>query len=75
MWGFYDGYTAAQIELLAIDCPITTYAKNKKGNGKNEPARADADDVRRSADAWRNKYKGKDAKVELDLSEFTITKK
>lgn len=34
MWGYYWGYTAAQIELMAVDCPITVYNHKDKRNKK-----------------------------------------
>ena len=67
MWGYYWGYTAAQIELMAVDCPITVY--NHKDNKFNK---ADAYDVERKAKEWRDKYgKGTD-RIQIDLSEYSI---
>lgn len=34
MWGYYDGYTAAQIELMIADSPIVVYDREKKKNGE-----------------------------------------
>lgn len=74
MWGYYNVYTAAQIELMAADCPITTYErmkkKGKKGGGKDYPA-ADAEDVRMRSKEWQEKYKN-GTSVTLDLSQFKM---
>ncbi len=72
MWGYMDAYTAAQVELLAMDCPITVYdRKDRKGKGKKLP-KPKAKDVIDIGKRWEEKYKGKDAKVELDLSGFSL---
>ena len=34
LWGYMDGYTAAQIELLVADAPIVVYDKQKTGDDK-----------------------------------------
>lgn len=75
MWGFYDAYTAAQIELMAADCPVTDYG-HSTGNGKKKEENPDVDgeDVREKADRWREKYKGTDGSVHLDLDGFNINR-
>lgn len=81
MWGYYDAYTAAQIELMACDCPVTVYGKGSsgsKGNKNNKGEnfkRADALDVMERAERWERKY-GKDgAGITLDLSGFKLGNK
>ena len=69
MLGFYDAYTAAQIELMAIDCPVTVY-----GNPSKKGSKPKANDIRKQADKWEKKYKDK-AEVELDLSGFKLNTK
>lgn len=72
MWGYYWGYTAAQIELMAVDCPITVYNHKDKRNKKNKFNKADAYDAERKAKEWRDKYgKGTD-RIQIDLSEYSI---
>lgn len=34
MWGYYDGYTAAQIELMIADSPIVSYNREKRKKGE-----------------------------------------
>lgn len=72
MWGYYWGYTAAQIELMAADCPITVYNHKGKRNKKNKFDKADAYDVERKAKEWKDKYgKGTDG-IQIDLSGYSI---
>lgn len=82
MWGYYDAYTAAQIELMACDCPVTVYGSgrnNGKGNGKDKHGdnfkRADALDVMERAQRWEEKYGQNGAGVTLDLSGFKLGNK
>ena len=74
MWGYMDAYTTAQIELMAMDCPITVLdRKRKKGkDGKTELPRPKASDVLESGKRWENKYKGKSAEVKIDLGGFSL---
>ena len=77
MWGYYDAYTAAQIELMACDCPITVYGNAKGKNGKSEKEgfkRADAVDVMKRAEEWEEKYGKGGAGVTLDLDGFKLGK-
>jgi hypothetical protein len=81
MWGYYDTYTAAQIELMACDCPVTVYGKGSsgsKGNKNNKGEnfkRVDALDVMERAERWERKY-GKDgAGITLDLRGFKLGNK
>lgn len=77
MWGYYDAYTAAQIELLAVDCPITVYdhGKGKDGKGgKSELPDVSAKDIMEAGNRWKEKYK-EGAGVTLDLSEYKTNMK
>lgn len=80
MWGYYDAYTAAQIELMACDCPITVYGNGRsKGKDKGKHGdnfkRADALDVMVRAEKWEEKYGKNGAGVTLDLSGFKLGNK
>lgn len=75
MWGYYDAYTAAQIELMACDCPVTVYGNVRskdKGKHGDKFKRADALDVMERAEKWEEKYGKKGAGVTFDLSGFKL---
>lgn len=61
MWNYLWGYTAAQIELMAVDAPMVVYTEGKERKPSKEELAA-------TADKWEKKYKGKSKKV--DLSEL-----
>lgn len=70
MWGYYWGYTAAQIELLSVDGPIISYNhKHKTKNDKKKPF-VNTEDVERKAREWQEKYGGGKPDVVLDFSEY-----
>ena len=73
MWGYYDGYTAAQIELMAIDCPITVYDRKPKKGDKGNPSalKVSAERIRKMEAEWDRKYSN-GAKVGIDLSNYTL---
>lgn len=73
-YDYWDGYTAAQIELMAIDQPITVYPKTKKDNGLN--GGHSAAEMRRINEQWEKKY-GKPGKVseKIKLSDFLARNK
>lgn len=76
MWGYYDAYTSAQIELMAADSPITVY--NDKGNdkkGQDDVPYADSEDVTDKAKRWKEKYGDKSSKVTIDLKDFGLKMK
>lgn len=61
-YGYRWGYTIPQIELLAIDCPITVYPK--KGE-KNKPSSAD---IKEAKDEWIEKYGDTEKGEKIDLT-------
>lgn len=78
MWGYYWGYTSAQIELMAADCPVIVYPKRKdEKNGKSTGfKKADAKDVSEAARHWQKKYGGKSDKgVKISLAGLKQLKK
>lgn len=68
MWGYYWGYTIAQIELMAMDAPIVVYHKDKK-NGKKEFKKADPVAVLRTQMKWEenNKNRKEGEKIVLNF--------
>ena len=67
MWEYMCGMTAAQIELMSIDKPLTLYGKKK-----NTP---DEEDILEAQKRWDEKYGGKaDKSVDASslLSNFNI---
>lgn len=67
MWGYYDGFSAAQIELMACDQPITVY-DNKKKKRADGFFKANGADVERSANRWIEKYGcGNSGAISLDI--------
>lgn len=74
MWGYYWGYTSAQIELMAADCPIIVYPKRK--DRKNEFDKADAIEVSKAAKRWQQKYGDKSDKgLKISLAGLKQLKK
>lgn len=73
MWGYYDGYTAAQIELMATDCPITVYdRRNEKGNKGKPPAlKVSADRIKQMEAEWKRKY-ANGTEVKFDFSDYEL---
>lgn len=71
MWGYYDGYTAAQIELITADKPIIVYPK-EKGKKKGEPEKANSADVTKAAEKWKEKYGDGGRGVKLDLTGLNL---
>lgn len=67
-YDYWHGYTAAQIELMALDQPVTVYPKDKKDrkNGGHTAA-----EMKKIAEEWEKKY-GKAGRVseKVSLSEF-----
>lgn len=59
-YGYWWGYTAAQIQLMVADAPIVVYG-DRKSDGK--PSHRRIEEVR---DKWENKYKGGARRVSLD---------
>lgn len=68
MWGYYWGYTMAQIQLLTSDTPVIVY-KNLKDN-KNKEKKPKRDEVQKAADEWRKKYSDATKKLNINLSDF-----
>lgn len=74
MWGYYDAYTEAQIELMAVDVPIVVYDHDngkRKNRGKGGFKKSNAASVEDATKQWEEKYKRKDSKVEIDLNGFS----
>lgn len=55
MWGYYWGYSAAQVQLLVADTPIVTYKKDKS----NKPKRPKMIDILKADAAAKNMNKEK----------------
>ena len=78
MWGYYDAYTAAQIELMMADAPLVVYdrksRKNKKKGGSAIKEKPRAANVSEAAERWKEKYgdDGKKTEKRLDLSGYRI---
>lgn len=75
MWEYYNVYTCAQLELIALDAPVVVYNKDKGKKKKGEKAefkKADAVDVLLKADAWNRKYADKKPEegIKLNFSDF-----
>lgn len=51
-WNYWWGYSAAQIELIAIDAPLVLYKPEKGKFGKVDRTRA-----REVTEKWVSKYK------------------
>jgi acid phosphatase class B len=67
MWEYMCGMTAAQIELMSIDKPLTLYGKKK-----NTP---DEEDILEAQERWEKKYgdkKDKSVDAKPLLSNFNI---
>lgn len=68
MYEYYWGLTAAQIELLAMDCPVVVY-KNKKDKPKHTKKEMDALMAK-----WEAKQKEREEKgTKLNLNDFLRT--
>lgn len=63
-WDYDWGYSAAQIELLAVDTPIVVYDKHKDKKPKPK-----ASEVKAKAEEWQTKYGDKRGE-KIDLSEL-----
>ena len=70
MYGYYDEYTMAQIELISIDSPIIVYKKDKRS--KKRPSKKD---ILEATLKYKLRHKD-DAKIgekkKLDFSKFTL---
>lgn len=71
MWGYYDSYTAAQIELMAMDTPVIVYDWGREKGKKGDISKADPLDVIYAANKWNEKYSGKNTMVKIDLNGFS----
>lgn len=80
MWGYYDGLTAAQTELLCTDKPIISYPRKKNGKGKNGKKKNTGEQTRHpnthqfaiTAEKWYARHEGGNNKyTTLDLSGYT----
>lgn len=62
-WDFWWGYTAAQIELMAIDVPLVVYGKKKKFSTP------DKEDIENASKLWMEKYGDKQGE-KIDLRDI-----
>lgn len=71
MWGYYWGFTAQEIELMAIDQPIVVYDhKNKEKKKFGKVNKLNYAIVERE---WKEKYEGREnEKIKLDFSQFDL---
>lgn len=67
-YDYWYGYTKAQIELMAIDQPVTVFRKDKKCGENGGHTRAE---MKKIAEEWEKKH-GKAGRVseKVNLSEF-----
>lgn len=67
-YDYWYGYSKAQIELMAIDQPITVFPKNKKTSKNGGHTRAE---MQKIAEEWEKKH-GKAGRVseKINMSEF-----
>ncbi|GAE15776.1 hypothetical protein [Bacteroides pyogenes] len=78
MWGYYDAYTAAQIELMAVDAPMVVYnhdkEKGKKGKDGQSFKKANALDILETASEWKRKYGdgASPTNISIDLKGFKL---
>lgn len=81
MYGYYDGFTCAQIDLMTTDCPLILYGKPKGKNGgksrsktKNDtPPRPNPAKMKAAIERWQRKYGSNDASgLNLNLSNYSI---
>ena len=69
MWGYYDGYTAAQVELMVADSPIVVYDREKKPNVEKK---ASALELNRAAVAYQKKQAQGGVKSRLNFQDFVL---
>lgn len=63
-WNYWWGYTAAQVELIAVDAPLVLYKPDKGKFGKVDRGRA-----MEVTEKWMNKYKDKECE-EINLADL-----
>lgn len=72
MYGYYWGFSAAKIELIFGDCPLTVY-KKREDDHKPRPGdpnyKPDEEKLRRSVEKWKERKK----KRKFDLKHFLAT--
>lgn len=72
MYGYYWGFSAAKIELILGDCPLTVY-KKREDDHKPRPGdpnyKPDEEKLRRSVEKWKERKK----KRKFDLKHFLAT--
>lgn len=70
MYGYYDGHTIAQIDLISADAPIVTYSRDKQKKGGRKPNRRE---LLESALKYKMKHRdGSDGRRTLDFSGYRI---
>lgn len=82
MYGYYDGFTCAQIDLMTTDCPLILY-KNDKKNGKsrgksknNKLPRPNPSNTKAAIERWTKKYGNEGAPcINLDIKGYSISDK
>ena len=66
MWGYYCGYTAAQIELMIADGPVIVYKRDKKDKDKKK--KPSSVSLERAALEWEREYgEGGNNKITVNL--------
>lgn len=61
-YGYWWGYTAAQIELMVADVPLMVYDTVENGQDGN-PSAEQIEQARRK---WENRYRGKTSKIRIN---------
>lgn len=73
MWGYYWGYTSAQVELMIVDAPLVVYKNDKRdANGKRKAPKPTGAAIERAALKWQQEHKEDGGKITVDLSDFKI---
>lgn len=72
MWGYYNAYTAAQVDIIVSDAPFVSYRREKGKKAKGEFRKARALEVFDAIDKWEaNRDKrDKDGRVKLDIGKY-----
>ncbi len=73
MYDYYWGFSAAKVELILGDCPITVYKRNEDNNNKPKPGdpdyKPDEEKLRRSVEKWKERKRRR----KYDLKHFLAT--
>jgi hypothetical protein len=66
-YGYRWGYTIPQIELMAIDCPITVYPKREKEGERHKPTKQE---ISEASAKWESKYGDLKQGEKIDMSDL-----